>query len=381
MTIDSTVSQMQYFLVLEDGTVFKGQNYERQNNFPETVGEVVFNTTNSGYEEIATDPSYFNQIMVMTNPMQGNYGVDHRVWESKQFWIKGFICLQIQNSKGDSTWADRLCENQVPILTDVDTRKLVLKLRDSGTPWGAIVKAENQVAARDKAAQLIKTKKAIETDWVHLVSRKKIEDLDGHNNTGPRVAVLDFGTKENILTELLKKSSALRIFPSRTTATEIAQWKPDSLMLTNGPGDPAAVEVAVATVQSFLGKIPVFGICMGHQVLSLALGAKTYKLKFGHRGANHPIKDLLLNRVYMSSQNHGYAVDDKTLPAHAKVTHRNLNDQSVAGFFSDELNCLGIQYHPEASPGPHEAIQLFDYFFSKMHKKKERMKNDFNITI
>ena len=381
MTIDSTVSQMQYFLVLEDGTVFKGQNYERQNNFPETVGEVVFNTTNSGYEEIATDPSYFNQIMVMTNPMQGNYGVDHRVWESKQFWIKGFICLQIQNSKGDSTWADRLCENQVPILTDVDTRKLVLKLRDSGTPWGAIVKAENQVAARDKAAQLIKTKKAIETDWVHLVSRKKIEDLDGHNNTGPRVAVLDFGTKENILTELLKKSSALRIFPSRTTATEIAQWKPDSLMLTNGPGDPAADEVAVATVQSFLGKIPVFGICMGHQVLSLALGAKTYKLKFGHRGANHPIKDLLLNRVYMSSQNHGYAVDDKTLPAHAKVTHRNLNDQSVAGFFSDELNCLGIQYHPEASPGPHEAIQLFDYFFSKMHKKKERMKNDFNITI
>jgi carbamoyl-phosphate synthase small subunit len=381
MAIDTTVLQMQYFLVLEDGTLFKGQNYERQNNFPETVGEVVFNTTNSGYEEIATDPSYLNQIIVMTNPMQGNYGVDHRVWESRQFWIKGFVCLQIQNSKLDSSWADRLCEHRVPILTGVDTRKLVLKLRDSGTPWGAIIKAESQSAAREKALNLIKAQKPTETDWVYLASRKNIKDIQGQIINGPRVAVLDFGTKENILNELLKKASVLRIFPSRTSGKEIAEWKPDSLMLTNGPGDPAAVEFAVETVKGFLGKIPIFGICMGHQILSLALGAKTYKLKFGHRGANHPIKDLLLNLVYMSSQNHGYAVDDKTLPAHSIVTHRNLNDHSVAGFFSEEANCLGIQFHPEASPGPHEATQLFDYFFSKMHKKKERMNNDFNFTI
>ena len=371
----------QYFLVLEDGTVFKGQNYERQHQFPESIGEVVFNTTNSGYEEIATDPSYFNQIMVMTNPMQGNYGVDHRVWESDKFWIKGFICLQIQNSKLDSSWADRLCEHQVPILTGVDTRKLVLKLRQQGTPWGAMIKAENATVAREKALKNIKEKKTTELDWVHLVSRQKFEDREGLNKSGPRVAVLDFGCKENILTELTKRASALRIFPSRTSFAEIIQWKPDSLMLTNGPGDPAAVEIAVDTVKKFLGQMPVFGICMGHQVLSLALGAKTYKLKFGHRGANHPIKDLLINQVYMSSQNHGYAVDDKTLPTHVQITHRNLNDQSVAGFFSDQLNCLGIQYHPEASPGPHEATALFDYFFSKMHKKKERTKNDFNITI
>ena len=371
----------QYFLVLEDGTVFTGKNYERQQSFPETVGEVVFNTTNSGYEEIATDPSYFNQIMVMTNPMQGNYGVDHRVWESGQFWIKGFVCLQIQNSKLDSSWADRLCEHNVPILTSVDTRKLVLKLRQQGTPWGAIVNSENAAAAREKALKMIKDRKVGEMDWVHLVSRQKTEDREGLNKSGPRVAVLDFGCKENILTELTKRASLIRIFPSRATPVEILHWKPDSLMLTNGPGDPAAVEVAVETVKKFLGQMPVFGICMGHQILSLALGAKTYKLKFGHRGANHPIKDLLINQVYMSSQNHGYAVDDKTLPGHVQITHRNLNDQSVAGFFSEQLNCLGIQYHPEASPGPHEATALFDFFFSKMHKKKERMKNDLNFTI
>lgn len=376
-----TTNTDQYFLVLEDGTVFKGNNYERQTHFPETIGEVVFNTTNSGYEEIATDPSYYNQIMVMTNPMQGNYGVDRRVWESGQFWIKGFICLQIQNSKSDSFWADRLCEQNVPILSGVDTRKLVLKLRQQGTPWGAIVKAADANAAREKGLKNIKHKKTGELDWVHLVSRQKFEDRVGHNPAGPRVAVLDFGCKENILVELTKRASTLRLFPSRASAAEILQWKPDSLMLTNGPGDPAAVEVAVETVKKILGQMPVFGICMGHQILSLALGAKTYKLKFGHRGANHPIKDLLLNQVYMSSQNHGYAVDDKTLPPHVQITHRNLNDQSVAGFFSEPMNCLGIQYHPEASPGPHEAVALFDYFFSKMHKKKERMKNDFNITI
>lgn len=371
----------QYFLILEDGTAFNGKRYERQHQFPETVGEVVFNTTHSGYEEIATDPSYYSQIMVMTNPMQGNYGVDKTVWESGQFWIKGFVCLQLQNSKLDSSWADRLCEHNIPILTNVDTRKLVLKLRQQGTPWGAIVKAENLMEAREKAAKMIKDRKVGEMDWVHLVSRQKIEDREGMNKLGPRVAVLDFGCKENILKELSERASALRLFPSRATPSEILQWKPDSLMLTNGPGDPAAVEVAVETVQKFLGQIPVFGICMGHQILSLALGAKTYKLKFGHRGANHPIKDMLINQVYMSSQNHGYAVDDKTLPSHVRVTHRNLNDQSVAGFYSDQMNCLGIQYHPEASPGPHEATALFDYFFSKMHKKKERMKNDLNLSI
>lgn len=361
---------MKTFLVLQDGDVFEGQTLPQQKTFPERAGEVVFNTSHSGYEEIATDPSYFSQIIVMTAPMMGNYGVDRKVWESNQIWIQGFICVQMQNSKRESSWAQLLVDNEVPVLTDVDTRKLVVKLRSQGTPWGAIVQADDVSTAQKKAFQLIEKQKNVNADWVYLCSRKSFEDRKGSVPTGPRVAVLDFGAKENIIRELVARSSAVRIFPSRTTPEAIQEWKPDSLMLTNGPGDPAEVTVAPATIRYFIGKIPVFGICMGHQVLALALGAKTYKLKFGHRGSNHPIKDDLLNQIYMSSQNHGYAVDDKTLPPDVTITHRNLNDGTVAGFYSKKLNFLGIQYHPESHPGPHEATQLFDFFIKQMHQKK-----------
>lgn len=356
------------FLVLEDGECFEGVTLSEQSVYPEKAGEVVFNTSHSGYEEIATDPSYFSQIIVMTAPMQGNYGVDRKVWESDQMWIQGFVCVQVQNTVRENSWVKRLIENNIPILTEVDTRRLVIKLRSSGTPWGAITTGVNQEEARKKAALLIEKQRSMESDWVYLCSRKKIEDFAGQNPNGPRVAVLDFGAKENILRELVQRCSQVRVFPSRTVAKVIADWKPDSLMLTNGPGDPAAVQVAPDTIKSFLGKIPIFGICMGHQVLSLALGAKTYKMKFGHRGANHPIRDNLLNEIYMSSQNHGYAVEDKSLPADIAVTHINLNDQTVAGFYSEKYNCLGIQYHPESHPGPHEAGKLFDYFVKTMHQ-------------
>lgn len=358
------------FLVLEDGECFEGVTLSEQSTFPEKAGEVVFNTSHSGYEEIATDPSYFSQIIVMTAPMQGNYGADRNVWESDQVWIQGFVCVQMQNTTRENSWVRRLIENQVSILTEVDTRRLVIKLRSSGTPWGALVAAESQEVARKNAAVLIEKQRSMDADWVYLCSRKKIEDFTGQNPKGPRVAVLDLGAKQNILRELLLRCSQVRVFPSRTDAKVIADWKPDSLMLTNGPGDPAAVQIAPATINAFLGKIPIFGICMGHQVLSLALGAKTYKMKFGHRGANHPIRDKLLNQIYMSSQNHGYAVEDKSLPGDITVTHINLNDQTVAGFYSEKYNCLGIQYHPESHPGPHEAGKLFDYFVTTMHQVK-----------
>ena len=365
------------YLVLEDGECFEGVTLKEQTPFPEKAGEVVFNTTHSGYEEIATDPSYFSQIVVMTAPMQGNYGSDLEVWESSRLWIQGFICVQMQNTKRENTWFKRLAEYKIPVMTEVDTRRLVIKLRSQGTPWGAVVVARNESEAKDKAQPLISSQKKMEADWVHLCSRQQIEDMQGMNPNGPRVAVLDLGAKQNILRELVSRCSQIRIFPSRTEARVIADWKPDSLMLTNGPGDPAEVKVAPETVKHFLGKIPIFGICMGHQVLSLALGAKTYKMKFGHRGANHPIKDELLKQIYMSSQNHGYAVDDKTLPVDVAVTHRNLNDQTVAGFFSKKLNCLGIQYHPESHPGPHEAVKLFDYFITQMHEiNKSEAKNN-----
>lgn len=353
---------MKAFLILESGETFQGIWHGGKDR----AGEVVFNTSHSGYEEIATDPSYFSQIVVMTAPMQGNYANDPTVWESKKIWIEGFACVQIQESKRDKGWLDTLTQNQIPVISDLDTRRLVFRLRQGGTPWGALVQSENQEEALAKAQSLITEKKKIEKDWVWLASRKAKEVRPGNNFVGPRVAVLDLGSKENILRELAHHSRELHIYPSRASVDEILSCQPDAIMLTNGPGDPADVQVATKTVSQLVGKIPVFGICMGHQVLALALGAKTYKLKFGHRGSNHPIKDDLIKKIYMSSQNHGYAVDAETLPKDVFVTHRNLNDGTVAGFYSKEKKFLGIQYHPEACPGPHEARELFQYFMTKV---------------
>ena len=352
---------MSAFLVLETGEVYTGDWHCGQNR----AGEIVFNTSHTGYEEIATDPSYYSQIVVMTAPMQGNYGIDKSFWESKKIWIEGFICLQIQNSNRDQSWLKRLEENKIPLVSGLDTRELVLRLRQ-GTPWGALVRANNEEEARRIAQYLIQQKKKTEKDWVHVASRKEVEIRSGLKVQGPKIAVLDFGAKENIFRELAKYSSELKIFPSRATAQEILHYQPDGIMLTNGPGDPADVQFAPQTVRSLIGKKPIFGICMGHQILAIAMGAKTYKLKFGHRGANHPIQDLILNQVYMTSQNHGYAVDPASLPAQVQVTQKNLNDQTVAGIFDEKNKCLGIQYHPESCPGPHEAQGLFQFFTEKM---------------
>lgn len=360
---------MNVYLVLENGDVFRGSSLKQQMDFPERAGEVVFNTAHSGYEEVATDPSYMNQIVVMTAPMQGNYGSQEQDWESHQMWIKGFVCLQMQNSKSNSSWMKRLIDNQIPIMTEVDTRTLTIKLRSQGTPWGAIVQAETESEAKTKALKMIAQAKDIDMDWVWQASRKESVIILGTKPTGPKVAVMDFGAKENILRELSYRCSQIKIFSSRSEPQDIEAWNPDAIMLTNGPGDPAQVQKAPDTVKYFLGKKPIFGICMGHQILGRSLGAKTYKLKFGHRGVNHPIKDTLLNRIYVSSQNHGYAIDEKTLPTDVEVTHVNLNDNTVAGFYSKKKNCLGIQYHPESHPGPHEAVELFDYFITTMNAK------------
>ena len=353
---------MKAYLILETGEAYEGLWRGGQDR----AGEVVFNTSHSGYEEIATDPSYFGQIVVLTAPMMGNYGIDRNVWESSRYWIEGFIALQIQESARDQSWLKSLTEKGIPTVSDLDTRNLVLRLRSGGTPFGALVQSESESEARKKAELLIFNKKKDDKDWVWTVSRKEKSRRQGKKTTGPKVAVLDFGAKENILRELELRCQELTIFPSRTSAEQILSEKPDGLMLTNGPGDPTDVQLATQTVRELIGKLPIFGICMGHQILGLALGAKTYKLKFGHRGSNHPIRDELLEKVYMSSQNHGYAVDATTLPKDTRISHVNLNDQTCAGFFSQERNCLGIQYHPESRPGPHEASALFDFFVSKM---------------
>lgn len=353
---------MKGYLVLESGEVYAGLSHGGQDR----AGEVVFNTSHSGYEEIATDPSYFTQIVVMTAPMQGNYGVQDEVWESRKLWIEGFMCLEVQDTPRDQAWKKRLTDNGIPLLTEIDTRNLVLRLRQGGTPWGALVEAATEEEAKKKAATLIAKKKEMEKDWVYLTSRPEAEVRRGENMVGPRVAVLDFGSKENILRELQNRCSEVKIFNSRSSIKDILDYNPDGIMLTNGPGDPADVKVATGTVRELLGVKPIFGICMGHQILALALGAKTYKLKFGHRGSNHPIRDTLLNQIYMTSQNHGYAVEAGSLPSDVKVTHVNLNDGTVAGFYSEKQKCLGIQYHPESCPGPHEASGLFSYFIERM---------------
>ncbi len=353
---------MKGWLVLETGEVYQGAWHGGENR----AGEVVFNTSHSGYEEIATDPSYFSQIVVMTAPMQGNYGIEDEAWESRQLWIEGFICLEIQDTERDQAWKKRLIDNKIPMLTELDTRHLVMRLRKGGTPWGALVQANDATQAKSLAQALIDKKKQLDKDWVFLASRKQPEVRRGDNMVGPRVAVLDFGSKENILRELQHRCSEIKIFNSRSSVQEIMDYNPDGIMLTNGPGDPADVKVAIGTVKELLGVKPIFGICMGHQILGLALGGKTYKLKFGHRGSNHPIQDTILKQIYMTSQNHGYAVDQATLPEDVKVTHTNLNDGTVAGFYSEKRKCLGIQYHPESCPGPHEASGLFSYFVERM---------------
>lgn len=350
------------YLVLESGETFEG-NWRCGRD---RAGEVVFNTGHSGYEEMATDPSYFKQILVATAPMQGNYGADREVWESRRIWIEGFICLEVQDSKRDRSWIQTLAKQDVPLLSGVLTRELVLQLRNRGTPWGALVQATNPEDAKKKAAPLIAQAKTLDSDWVFQVSREQIEDIEGANRRGPRVAVIDYGCKQNTIRELVKRCREIRVFPSRVTPQEIRAWNPDGILLSNGPGDPQHVKVAVDTVRDLLGWRFIFGICMGHQILSLALGAKTYKLKFGHRGSNHPIRDDMLERIYMTSQNHGYAVDAKSLPSGVTVTHTNLNDNSVSGIRSESQKCMGVQFHPESRPGPHDSAILFDHFLSQI---------------
>lgn len=353
---------MKGYLVLETGEAYPA----KWHGGDDRAGEVVFNTSHSGYEEIATDPSYFSQIVVMTAPMQGNYGVSKEFWESNRLWIEGFVCLEVQNTERDQAWIKRLQESRIPLISEIDTRELAMRLRKGGTPWGALVQAIDETQARAKSEILISAKKKLEKDWVYLASRKEAEVRKGSIMSGPKVAVLDFGSKENILRELQNRCSEIKLFNSRSTVQEILAYQPDGVMLTNGPGDPADVQVAIETVRELLGKKPIFGICMGHQILGLALGAKTYKLKFGHRGSNHPIRDEILKQIYMTSQNHGYAVEQESLPEDVTVTQVNLNDGTVAGFYSEKRKCLGIQYHPESCPGPHEAQGLFSYFIDRM---------------
>ncbi len=349
---------MSAYLILESGDLFKG-NWKCGKP---SVGEVIFNTAHGGYEEIATDPSYYGQIVVMSASHQGNYGVNRSFWESRQLWIRGFIALDIQHSESNFHWLKRLEEFSIPAIDGIDTRSLVLLLRDKGSQIGAMLEASSEKEARRTANLLIGQFKKEDKDWVFKVSSREIRKMQGKNKKGPKVAVLDFGCKENTLRELVKRSREIKVFPARTFVDQILEWEPDGILLSNGPGDPKNVQMVVKTIAQLLGKKPIFGICVGHQLLALALGGETFKLKFGHHGVNHPVKDIQKDRVYITSQNHGYAVKAGSLPKDVIVTHVNLNDQTISGMKSEIYNFFSVQFHPESHPGPRDGEELFDQF-------------------
>jgi carbamoyl-phosphate synthase small subunit len=358
---------MKGYLVLEDASVFVGEGFGA---ISAVAGEVVFNTGMTGYQEVLTDPSYYGQIVTMTYPLIGNYGINPADFESRAPWVRGFIvkelCDQPSHWQAVTSLSAYLAENGIPGLAGIDTRELTRHLRNAGTMRGVIATTAEE-ATPEQISAWVEQAKAFEChDHVKQVTTPTPYRIFGG---GHRVVVIDYGAKENILRCLTARDCDIVVAPATASLRDILDMEPDGVMLTNGPGDPTDLPEAVETVKGLLalGDLPIFGICLGHQIMSLAMGAKTFKLKYGHRGANHPVKDYITNRVYITSQNHGYAVDESTLDlSQLAVTHRNLNDNTIEGVSHLNKPVFSVQYHPEAAPGPEESRYLFDRFIGLM---------------
>ena len=355
---------MKRLLILEDGSVYEGTAFGADHF---QVGELVFNTGMSGYQEVLSDLSYCGQIVMMTYPMIGNYGINHDDFESLDPAVFGFVvrecCEQPSNFRSDYTLDEFLKMKNIPGIQGVDTRAITRKLRTSGT-MRAIMADEG--ADVEEIVKILKN-----TELMHdQVARVSTRNPFPIPNRGRRVVLMDFGAKLGIIRELSKRNCDLTVVPYDTDAQSILDLKPDGVMLSNGPGDPKDVPEAVATIRELMGKVPLFGICLGHQLISLASGANTVKLKFGHRGCNHPVINLASGKVEMTSQNHGYAVELVSLEGTDLVmTHQALNDKSVEGVRHTKYPVFSVQYHPEASPGPEDSNYLFDQFMELMEKE------------
>ena len=382
-------------LVLEDGTVFKGTAIGAQGT---AVGEVVFNTSMTGYQEILTDPSYAEQIITLTYPHIGNTGTNCEDKESESIVAKGLVIrdlpLLASNFRNEQSLSEYLVANNILGIADIDTRKLTRILREKGAQNGCILTLdvtndESLQAAQDNALEQAKAFPGLKgMDLAKVVSTKEKyqwtsgswslgsamgEGFSEPENFDFHVVAYDFGAKHNILRMLVDRGCKLTVVPAQTPASEVLAMNPDGIFLSNGPGDPEPCDYAISAIKEFLTTdIPVFGICLGHQLLGLASGAKTIKMKFGHHGANHPVKDFARDVVMITSQNHGFAVDEANLPTNLRVTHKSLFDGSLQGIHRTDKPAFSFQGHPEASPGPHDAAPLFDHFIDLINEYKAK---------
>ena len=374
---------MKAILALTDGTVFEGEQFGATG---EAIGEVVFNTSMTGYQEVLTDPSYKGQIVTMTYPLIGNYGCNEADVESIGPQVEGFVVREYSayHSNWRSKWSldTYLSEHGIIGIQGIDTRALTRRLRVHGVMNGCLSTEDlnpESLVAKARAWHGLVGWDLVQRvtcpnpyAWRNGSQQDRIvnadNDADGHRSKADnyKVIALDFGIKYNIMRQLTEHGCEVQVVPAQTTAEEILAAEPDGIFLSNGPGDPMPIGYAIETIQGLIGKKPLFGICLGHQLLGLALGGKTYKLKFGHRGANQPVKHLESDRVEITSQNHGFCVDIDSLPNSVDVTHINLNDDTLEGIQHREYPLFAVQYHPEASPGPHDASYLFSRFTEMM---------------